>query len=172
MLTKLCLKDDPTWEPRTYRAGGLNATKLLPYILKSKKISDEKKAVVCESLRCGAATAWLSNYEARSAKKESTPAATALVAAKEVAKTGALKEEEAQMRTLAHFGIQSCSTQQALALSFLLARFFFLCVIPFMAVEHWAFRALIAALAPAYLKLLPSRKTLSRNWLPKMFAST
>jgi hypothetical protein len=51
-------------------------------------------------------------------------------------------------------------------------RFFFLCVIPFIAVEHWAFRALMAALAPAYLKLLPSRKTLSRKWLPKIFAAT
>jgi hypothetical protein len=121
--TKLCLKDDSTWEPRTYVAGNINATRLLPFILKSKKIDDEKKAEVCEGMRCEAATNWLVALKDRSANKESTPAVAALAAVKEVAKTGAQKEEEGHSRTLADFGIQTCSSRQALALSFLVARF-------------------------------------------------
>ena len=78
----------------------------------------------------------------------------------------------AHTKTLKDFGIQSVSKVQGDALTWLIARCFFTCVIPFKVVEHWSFVGMIRALAPGVVRHLPSRRGLSRAWLPKIYLET
>lgn len=95
-----------------------------------------------------------------------------MTAAKAASRTEAEKEDDERTRTLHDFGMQCCLRAQAQALSWFLARCFFVCVIPFMVVENWAFVAMVAAMAPAFAKIMPSRRVLSLTWLPKIYAET
>jgi hypothetical protein len=116
----------------------------------------------------------MKNYEegGKRAIIDVTGGGEALTAAKAALRTEAEKEADERKRTLHNFGMTSCSRAQAEALSWFLARCFFVCVIPFMVVENWAFVAMVAGMAPAFAKLLPSRRVLSMNWLPKIQAET
>jgi hypothetical protein len=170
--TRLTLKDDATFRPREFSCGSINATRLLGPILKSK-ISDESKAKLCRRLRSAEAKKWLSKYDADVADRaDQAPAAVALVEAQEASKTDAEKTHDARLGTLAGFGFQACSTAQAAALMFFVSRFFFLCLVPFSVVEHWSFRSMIGALAPAFVVKMTKRNALSRTWLPRILEET
>ena len=116
---------------------------------------------------------WLEKYEdKRGTKIQNATASAALEAAKEDGQTVGDKVATAHTKTFKDFGIQSVSKVQGDALTWFIARCFFTCVIPFKEVEHWPFVGMSRALAPGVVRHLPSRRGLSRAWLPNIYLET
>ena len=61
---------------------------------------------------------------------------------------------------------------QIMAIHYALCTFFFICRVPFVCIEHWAFIAFVRALNPAYVAHMFKRKALSTTWLRKLRADT
>jgi hypothetical protein len=172
--TKLSLKaDGDDAKPYDYAQGQINATRLLKYVLECKNIADEDKSKLCRPLRSSEAKKWIEDYNKElGAQISKAPAAEALVEAQAAAKSEAEKAEAARGRTLTDFGIQSCTAAQAKALMFYIARFFLVCTVPFLVIEHWAFCSMISAFAPSFARAMTKRKSLSDTWLPKLYDDT
>ena len=84
--------------------------------------------------------------------------------------TEAEKNARKRQKTLSDRVVHKLSTAQIVAIHYSVAVFFFLCRIPFLVVEHWAFLAMIKALNPAYT---PFRRTaLSSTWLDNLYNET
>ena len=64
------------------------------------------------------------------------------------------------------------SSAQIMAIHFLVATFFFVCHIPNVIIEHWAFVMLIRGLAPEYASHMFKRDALSSTWLSKLHEET
>ena len=92
------------------------------------------------------------------------PAVAALEAAesRNLCPADAKKEERATL--LSGRFIRVMSAQQIQAVHFLVATFFFVCRIPFVIIEHWAFVALVTALAPEYANHLFISTYLKTVW--------
>ena len=68
--------------------------------------------------------------------------------------------------------VRTMSSAQIMAIHFLVATFFFVCHIPNVIIEHWAFVMLIRGLAPEYASHMFKRDALSSTWLSKLHEET
>ena len=117
-----------------------------------------------------ATKAWLTAYKDRPKPVSETVATIAAV--EEESECPAKKAEKLRQPTLDGRTVQILSSAQIIALHFLVASFFFLCRIPFSVIEHYASKALIKGLCPAYAASLCGRTALSTTYLDKVYAET
>ena len=137
---------------------------MIKYVLASSHVSDERKVALCTGRKAKACVKWPEEFNERSKKvvadaQRDTAAAVseADVAALLPAERNARKRQQALDSRVVH----SLTSLQITALHYALCKFSFLCRIPFMTIEHWAFVLFVKALNPAYVPHLFKRTCLS-----------
>jgi hypothetical protein len=172
VCTELSLKADPT-KKWICGHGRIVCTRLLDHVLSCDAIADSEKEELCRHVNTSkAAKDWLAEYTQRKAIANSNESSKKLSAAEVEAMAPAERNARKRQTALDSRTVQVLSPAQIEALHYALAVFFFVCHIPFAVVEHWAFVALVTALAPAYAPHMFKRNSLSRTWLDRLYEET
>ena len=174
VVTEFRVKGDPRRDPvAVAKCGQINPTRMIKYVLASTHVSDEDKVALCTGRKAMECVKWLEEFNERSKKKvadaqRDTAVAEADVAALLPSERNILKRQQVLDGRVVH----SLTSLQITAVQYALCTFFFLCRIPFMTIEHWAFVLFVKALNPAYVPHLFKRTCLSTTWLSTLRAET
>ena len=168
VITELRLKAEDQSKPPVCVAkyGQINPTRIMKHVLQCPLVSDAEKVALCTG-RAGKEPAdWLADYRERERKalEEAAPQA-ALTEAEVQTLTTAEKNARKRQQTLDERVVHKLTALQITAIHCALCTFFFVCRLPFLNIEHWAFIAFVKALNPAYVQHLFKRKSLSETWL-------
>lgn len=157
MITELRLKAEDQSKPPVCVAkyGQINPTRIMKHVLQCPLVSDAEKVALCTG-RAGKEPAdWLAGYRERERKalEEAAPQAALTEAEVETLAT-AEKNARKRQQTLDERVVHKLTALQITAIHYALCTFFFVCRLPFLNIEHWAFIAFAKALNPAYVQHL------------------
>lgn len=157
VITELRLKAEDQSKPPVCVAkyGQINPTRIMKHVLQCPLVSDAEKVALCTG-RAGKEPAdWLAGYRERERKalEEAAPQA-ALTEAEVETLTTAEKNARKRQQTLDERVVHKLTALQITAIHYALCTFFFVCRLPFLNIEHWAFIAFAKALNPAYVQHL------------------
>lgn len=170
--TKLVMKKDSTAILGPYSYHQIKVANLLKKILDNDNIDDQEKVRLCSSRSSAEAQRWLERYNERENKAivDAEEGASAMGEAELASLTQAERNQRKRQQTLSDRVVHKLSAAQMVAIHYTVATFFFLCRIPFVVVEHWAFIAMLRAMNPAYVPF--RRMCLSTSWLDKLYSET
>ena len=154
--------------------GQINPSRMMKHVLTSKDVTDQQKVDLCTGRTAAEPVKWLQQYNDRMGTQpggEGEEVQT-LTAAEIESLTDAEKNARKRQQVLDERVVQKLSAAQLMAVHYALCTFFFVCRIPFLTVEHWAFVAFLKALNPAYVGHMFKRRTLSTTWLRRLRSET
>ena len=152
--------------------GQINASRMMKHVLLSKDVPDKEKVALCTGRTAADPTKWLQEYRAKQSAPPSDDAGETLHAAEFETLTPAEKNARKRQQVLGERVVMKLTAAQIMAIHYALCTFFFICRVPFVCIEHWAFIAFVRALNPAYVSHMFKRKALSTTWLRKLRADT
>ncbi|EGB02972.1 hypothetical protein AURANDRAFT_68400 [Aureococcus anophagefferens] len=160
------LKASPDRKPWYAKYGRINQTKLMEIIIKCEQIDDVAKEKYLKDRSAASAKKWLREYSEKQQKEDKEKEQLGQLEAAEVEQLPQVeKDRRARSSLLEARLIRALSAGQVRAIHYALSTFFFVCRIPFVITDHWAFRRFIKALAPEYEPHCPKRTALSTTWL-------
>jgi len=153
--------------------GQINPTRMIKHVLSSKFVSDEAKHALCTGRKATECVTWLQEFNERQRTRLEVAKGGAAVTEAELASlTPAERKARQRQQILDERVVHSLSAAQITAVHFALCTFFFICRIPFVNIEHWAFILFVKSLNPAYVPHLFKRTALSTTWLTTLRAET
>ena len=153
--------------------GQINPTRMIKYVLASKVVSDDVKIGLCAGRKAKECVDWKAAFdEAQKTRLRKAEGSAALAHAELASLTPAERKSRERQHVLDERTVHRLSAAQVSAVHFALCTFFFICRIPFLTIEHWAFVAFVKALNPAYTAHLFKRTALSTTWLSTLKGET
>ena len=145
--------------------GQINAPRMMKHVLNRKDVPDQQKVALCTGRTAADPAKWLEEYRAKQSAQPSDDAGKTLDASEFETLTPAEKNSRKKQQVLGERVVTKLTAAQIMAIHYLpryaLCTFFFICRVPFVCIEYWAFIAFVRALNPAYVSNMFKRKALS-----------